>query len=168
MKLCMNGALTIGTEDGANIEISREVGRENCFLFGLSASEVEAQRAAGYRPADYSESDPVLSEVLRLISSGAFSQGDTTAFKPLIDNLLWSDPYMVLADFRAYLECQARVGTVYQDARRWNRASILNTAHSGLFSSDRTIREYAGEIWKVSRVPIRLLAQDELSHGIAR
>jgi starch phosphorylase len=168
MKLCMNGALTIGTQDGANIEISREVGRENCFLFGLSAGEVEALRGGGYRPADYAGRDLLLTEVLKMIAAGGFSQGDTSTFKPLLDSLLSSDPYMVLADFRAYLECQTKVGAMFQDVRRWTRMSIVNTARSGLFSSDRTIREYADEIWRVPRVPIRVLAQDELSHGIAR
>jgi starch phosphorylase len=168
MKMCMNGALTIGTLDGANVEISREVGCENVFLFGLSAGEVEALRVRGYRPADYFEGDPLLEEVLKLIGDGTFSQGDAAAFKPLVDSLTGSDPFLVLADFRAYLECQARAGSLYQEPRRWNRMSILNVANSGLFSSDRTIKEYATDIWKVRRVPIRLLAREELSYGIAR
>jgi starch phosphorylase len=156
MKFCLNGALTIGTQDGANIEICREVGAENFFMFGLTAAEVDAQRAAGYRPAALYEADEELRQVIDLIRDGFFSRGDGAQFRPLIDGLLHHDPYMLLADFQPYLNCQARVGRAYADATRWTRMSILNVARSGFFSSDRTIREYATDIWNVRSVPIKL------------
>ena len=155
MKFCMNGALTIGTQDGANIEIRREVGAENFFMFGLTAAEVDAQRA-GYRPAALCDGDEQLRQVLDLIRDGFFSRGDGAQFRPIIEGLLQHDPYMLLADFQPYLDCQARVGRAYADAQRWTRMSILNVARSGFFSSDRTIREYAAGIWNVRSVPIKL------------
>jgi starch phosphorylase len=163
MKFCMNGALTIGTMDGANIEICSEVGPENCFMFGLSASEVESLRAHGYRPGSYYESNPLLRDVIDFIRDGFFSRGDGSLFRPLVDGLLSWDTYMLLADFQSYADCQARVNSVYSDPKQWSRMSILNVARSGKFSSDRTIAEYAQEIWRVPRVPIRLLAQTDLS-----
>jgi starch phosphorylase len=156
MKFCMNGALTIGTQDGANIEISREVGAENFFMFGLTAAEVASTRAGGYRPAALYESDAELREVLDLIREGFFSRGDPAQFRAIVDGLLHGDPFMLLADFRSYVDCQKTVSHAYEDAHRWTRMSILNVARSGLFSSDRTIREYADEIWHVPSVPIRL------------
>jgi starch phosphorylase len=165
MKFSMNGALTIGTLDGANIEIREEVGAENFFLFGLSAQEVFAMQARGYRPMDYYSSNQTLRDVIELIRSGFFSRGDTELFRPLIDGLLYHDPYLLLADFQSYIECQAKVAEVYQDTDRWTRMSILNTARSGKFSSDRTIREYCSEIWNVKAVPIHLLTHAEA--GIA-
>jgi len=161
MKFSMNGALTIGTLDGANIEIRQEVGEENFFLFGLSAAEVAALKARGYRPRDYYERNPQLREVIDSIRSGFFSRGDTELFRPLIDGLLDYDPYLLLADFQSYVECQARVSAAYLDVEHWTRASILNTARSGRFSSDRTIREYCADIWRVEPVPIRLLTHEE-------
>ncbi|MBS0417447.1 MAG: glycogen/starch/alpha-glucan phosphorylase [Proteobacteria bacterium] len=166
MKFCMNGALTIGTMDGANIEICSEVGIENAFMFGLSASEVEALRSRGYRPMDFYERDPELRGVLEFIRDGFFSRGDVNVFRPLVEGLLNWDTYMLLADFQSYSECQALVNTVYQDQIQWSRMSILNVARSGKFSSDRTICEYAQDIWRVSRVPIRLLSQNELTLGL--
>jgi glycogen phosphorylase len=166
MKFSMNGALTIGTLDGANIEIREEVGAENFFLFGLTAEEVTAAQCNGYRPLDYYASDPELREVIHLIRSGFFSRGDAGLFRPLIDSLLERDPYMVLADFRSYSECQKRVDSTYTDQERWTRMSILNSARSGKFSSDRTIREYCQEIWRVERVPIQLLSKDEAREGV--
>jgi starch phosphorylase len=163
MKFCMNGALTIGTLDGANIEIRNEVGAENFFLFGLSTPEVYSLQAQGYRPYSFYESNPELRQVLDLIRDGFFSRGDTTLFRPLVDGLLRWDPYMVLADFQAYCECQSVVSRTYADANRWTVMSILNVARSGKFSSDRTIREYAEQIWRVQRVPIRLLSQKDLT-----
>jgi starch phosphorylase len=168
MKFCMNGALTIGTQDGANIEICSEVGAENFFMFGLTAAEVDTARAQGYRPAAYYESNPELRAVIDLIREGFFSRGDVALFRPLIDGLLNWDTYMLLADFQSYVDCQARVGRAYDDARHWTRMSILNVARSGKFSSDRTIREYAEEIWRVPRVPIRLLAQRDLTFGLGQ
>ncbi len=157
MKFCMNGALTIGTPDGANIEIQREVGAENFFMFGLTAREVAELRAGGYRPAQLCAGNDELRAALELIGDGFFSRGDAAQFRPLVEGLLHWDTYMLLADFQSYLDCQAEVARVYGDARRWSRMSILNVARSGAFSSDRTIREYADEIWRAPRVPIRLL-----------
>ena len=156
MKFCMNGALTIGTRDGANIEICREVGPENFFMFGLSASEVESLRAGGYRPAALCEGNSELRQVLDLVRDGFFSRGDPEQFRIIVDGLLGWDTFMLLADFESYVDCQTQVGRVYEDAQRWTRMSILNVARSGLFSSDRTIREYADEIWHVPSVPIKL------------
>jgi starch phosphorylase len=161
MKFAMNGALTIGTLDGANIEIRDQVGAENFFLFGLSAEDVARVQAEGYRPMEHVHNNPELAAVLDLISSGAFAQGDRELFRPLIDNLLTVDPYLALADFTDYCACQEQVGTVYRDSVRWTRMSILNSARSGLFSSDRTIREYCQNIWRVEPVHIRLLDQED-------
>jgi starch phosphorylase len=165
MKFCMNGALTLGTQDGANIEICSEVGQDNAFMFGLTAAEVHALRTQGYRPAAYYESDPELHAVIDLIRDGFFSRGDAARFRPLTDSLLNWDTYMLFADFRLYVDAQAQVGVAYADARRWARMSILNVARSGFFSSDRTIREYAQDIWRVASVPIRLLSQRDLNFG---
>jgi starch phosphorylase len=161
MKFSMNGALTIGTLDGANIEIREEVGAENFFLFGLSAPEVYALKRKGYRPMDYYEANQGLRDVIDLIRSGFFSRGDTELFRPLIDGLLYQDPYLLLADFQSYVECQAKVSEAFGDTERWTRMSILNTARSGKFSSDRTIREYCADIWGVKAVPIHLLTHAE-------
>lgn len=157
MKFAMNGALTIGTLDGANIEIRDEVGADNFFLFGLNTHEVREMRTAGYTPYHFYHADPHLREVIDLIRSGFFAQGDAELFRPLVDNLLGSDPYLVLADFDAYIKCQEQVSEAYQDALRWTRMSILNTARSGKFSSDRTIREYSQELWKTEPVKIQML-----------
>ena len=165
MKFSMNGALTVGTLDGANIEIREEVGAENFFLFGLSAPEVYALKTQGYDPMAYYLANQGLRDVIDLIRSGFFSRGDTQLFRPLIDGLLHQDPYLLLADFQSYVECQALVSEVYGDAERWTRMSILNTARSGKFSSDRTIREYCADIWGVKPVPIHLLTHAEA--GIA-
>jgi starch phosphorylase len=161
MKFCMNGALTIGTLDGANIEIREEIGAENFFLFGLTAQEVLTLKAGGYRPMDYYAADAHLKEVVDLIRAGFFSHGDTELFRPLMDNLMYYDPYMLFADFASYVDCQARVSKAYLDGEQWTRMSILNTARSGMFSSDRSIREYCSEIWHTRPVPIHLLTQSE-------
>jgi starch phosphorylase len=161
MKFSMNGALTIGTLDGANIEIMQEVGAENFFLFGLNAEEVYSHKARGYNPMDYYNGNQNLRDVVDLIRSGFFSRGDTELFRPLIDGLMHQDPYLLFADFQSYVECQERVAAVYGDAERWTRMSILNTARSGKFSSDRTIREYCADIWRVKSVPIHLLTHAE-------
>lgn len=149
MKLSLNGALTIGTLDGANVEIREEVGADNFFLFGLTAAEVVARKAAGYRPGEIADSDPNLRATLALVADGAFSRGDRTVFRPLVDSLLSEDRYLVLADFAAYAACQARVASAYTDRDRWTGMAILNIAHMGKFSSDRTIAEYARAIWNV-------------------
>jgi starch phosphorylase len=162
MKFQMNGALTIGTMDGANIEIRQEVGPENFFLFGLTDAEVQAKRAAGYQPMELYRSQPELREVINLIRDGYFSRGNSEQFLGLIGNLLHHDPYMVLADYQAYAECQQRVDAAYRDTERWARMSILNTARSGKFSSDRSIREYCAEIWQAKAVPVQLLHQQDV------
>ncbi|MGQ0697848.1 MAG: glycogen/starch/alpha-glucan phosphorylase [Panacagrimonas sp.] len=160
MKFQMNGALTIGTMDGANIEIREQVGAENFFLFGMTAQKVYELRASGYRPRDCYESDAELRAAIDLIRSGHFTHGDGAVFAPLIDALTNHDPYFVFADFRSYADCQAEVGEVFRDSERWTRMSILNTARSGLFSSDRSIREYCRDIWKVEPMPVPALGQD--------
>jgi starch phosphorylase len=165
MKFTMNGALTVGTLDGANVEIRDAVGAENFFLFGKSVDEVEALWAGGYRPMDQVEADPRLRAALDLIGSGHFGNGDASLFQPLLDNLLQHDPYLLLADFESYVACQQRVDAAYRDPEGWTRMSILNSARSGEFSSDRTIREYAAEIWKVGPVPVRLLTRADLRAG---
>ncbi len=150
MKFSMNGALTIGTLDGANVEIREEVGPENFFLFGLTANEVSELKSQGYNPVSYYENDSKLREAIDLISSGFFSAGDANLFKPLVDSLLKYDEYLVLADYQAYVDCQAEVSRVYGDWERWVRMSIFNVARTGKFSSDRSIREYAEKIWRVN------------------
>jgi starch phosphorylase len=164
MKFSMNGALTIGTLDGANVELRTEVGAENFFLFGLSAGEVEDLRCAGYRPRDWYRSNAELCTVVDLIRSGFFSRGDPELFEPLLRGLLDYDPYFVFADFAAYVECQARVGEAYRDRELWTRMSILNAARTGKFSSDRTIREYCRDIWRVEAVPIKRTSHAEFGH----
>jgi starch phosphorylase len=149
MKFAMNGALTIGTLDGANVEIRDAVGPENFFLFGLTAEEVTQRKAAGYRPRDVHDADPELREALDLISSGLFSNGDRDLFRPILDSLLDRDDYMLLADYRAYVECQQRVSEAYRDSDNWTRMSILNAARVGRFSSDRSIRDYCRQIWGI-------------------
>jgi starch phosphorylase len=156
MKFMMNGALTIGTLDGANVEMREEVGAENFFLFGLTAAEVERVQRNGYRPREYLERDPELRAALDLIAEGRFSRGDRDLFRPLVDNLTDSDPFLVLADFRAYVACQEQVAAAWQDRERWTRMSITNTAHAGKFSSDRAIREYASRIWNLKTVKVAL------------
>jgi starch phosphorylase len=162
MKFQMNGALTIGTLDGANVEILEEVGAENFFLFGLTTGEVARLQQEGYRPMDFYHDNPTLRGVIDLIRSGFFSRGDTELFRPLTDNLLYSDPFLVLADFQAYADCQDRVSAAYGNSQRWSRMSIVNTARSGKFSSDRAIEEYCRDIWKVEPVEVSLLRQHRL------
>ena len=156
MKFAMNGALTIGTLDGANIEIRHEVGQDNFFLFGLTAEEVREKRAAGYHPWDYYHADPHLREAVNLINSGHFSHGDTNLFKPLVDSLLKYDPYMLFADYQSYVNCQELVSQAYKDRDNWTRRSILNMARMGKFSSDRAIQEYCGEIWSAKPVKVEM------------
>jgi starch phosphorylase len=150
MKFMLNGALTIGTLDGANVEMRDEVGAENFFLFGLTAEDVARVQREGYRPADVAGAHAELREVLDLVASGHFARGDREVFRPLVDNLLQSDPFLVLADYAAYVQCQERVGAAWQDRAAWTRMSILNTARAGKFSSDRAIREYCDEIWNIA------------------
>jgi len=153
MKFSMNGALTIGTLDGANVEIRDAVGPENFFLFGLTAEQVAEMKSRGYQPRGYYESNPELREALDLIVSGHFSKGDRNLFKPLVDSLLTHDEYLLLADYQPYVECQERISRAYRNQKDWTRMSILNVARMGQFSSDRSIREYSSNIWQVR--PIR-------------
>ncbi|HST59761.1 MAG TPA: glycogen/starch/alpha-glucan phosphorylase [Longimicrobium sp.] len=149
MKFALNGALTIGTLDGANVEIVERVGRENAFIFGLTSEEVEAKTASGYRPREVYESSPRLRRVLDFVASGALSPEEAGLFRPLVEGLLHHDPYMVLADFDAYVAAQAQVDEAWRDQETWTRKAILNVARCGWFSSDRSVREYADRIWKL-------------------
>ena len=149
MKFMLNGALTIGTLDGANVEIREEVGDDNFFLFGLTAEEVDKVKRDGHRPAECVERNDELREALDLVASGHFARGDREVFRPLVENLLYSDPFLVLADYADYLRCQERVDAAWREQNRWTRMSILNTARAGKFSSDRSIREYCDRIWKI-------------------
>ncbi|NES96022.1 MAG: glycogen/starch/alpha-glucan phosphorylase, partial [Desertifilum sp. SIO1I2] len=161
MKFAMNGALTIGTLDGANIEIREEVGAENFFLFGLTAEQVYALKAEGYNPMTYFNENPELQEVIGRIAAGDFSHGDRETFKPLVNSLLDLDQYLLFADYHAYVDCQAQVDKAYRDRENWTRMSILNSARMGKFSSDRTIREYCKEIWKTRPITIKVPDYDQ-------
>ncbi|MGB3531987.1 MAG: glycogen/starch/alpha-glucan phosphorylase [Microcoleaceae cyanobacterium] len=156
MKFSLNGALTIGTLDGANVEIREQVGAENFFLFGLTAAEVEQKKNQGYNPRYYYCSNEALKQAIDQIASGYFSNGDTDLFKALIDSLLYHDEYLILADYQAYIDCQERVSQVYRNQENWTKMSILNTARMGYFSSDRAIREYCEEIWDIQPISIEL------------
>ena len=162
MKFSMNGALTIGTLDGANIEIRDAVGEENFFLFGRTADEIDVLSQQQRGPQEFIEGNTELQEVLQLIRSGLFSRGDTGLYQPLLDSLTCHDPFFVCADFDAYAACQKQVSNAFQDEESWARMSILNTARMGWFSSDRSIREYCEDIWKVSPVPVKLNGNDGL------
>lgn len=156
MKFMINGALTIGTLDGANVEMRDEVGPENFFLFGLTEEQVAAVKANGYHPADYIDGNDELRAVLDLIAGGTFSRGDTEVFRPLVDNLRYDDPFLVCADYASYLDCQELVSAAWQDRESWTKMSILNTARSGKFSSDRAITEYCDEIWNVWPLTVKI------------
>jgi starch phosphorylase len=149
MKFALNGALTIGTLDGANVEIRERVGPDHFFLFGLTAEEVLATKRRGYYPRDVLARDDELRAAVDLIASGAFSRGDRTVFQPLVSDLVERDPFLVLADFRAYADAQQDVAAAWRSPATWVRSSILNVARAGYFSSDRSIREYAQTIWNV-------------------
>jgi starch phosphorylase len=149
MKFALNGALTIGTLDGANVEIVERVGRENAFIFGLTADEVEAKTASGYVPREVYETSPRLRRVLDFVASGALSPEEPALFRSMVDGLLHHDPYMVLADFDAYVAAQGEVDEAWRDSDGWTRKAILNVARCGWFSSDRSVREYADRIWKL-------------------
>lgn len=152
MKLALNGALTIGTRDGANIEIGEAVGEENIFFFGLEVEQVHALRERGYRPRDYYEGDAELREAIDMIDSGYFSPGELQRYRPLVANLLEHDPYMVLADYRSFVDRQRDVDRLFATPAQWARRAIINVAHMGRFSSDRTARDYAEKIWGVTPV----------------
>jgi starch phosphorylase len=156
MKFSMNGALTIGTLNGANIEIREEVGAENFFLFGLTADEVSTMKSQGYNPKDYYNANPELKEAIDLISSGFFSKTDVNLFKPLVDSLLCRDEHMILADYQSYIDCQDRISMAFRDQEKWTNMSILTVARMGKFSSDRSIREYNEKIWHATSLKIDL------------
>ncbi|WP_432612428.1 glycogen/starch/alpha-glucan phosphorylase [Microbacterium aurantiacum] len=147
MKFALNGALTIGTDDGANVEIRELVGDENFFLFGMSEPKVEELALRGYRPSEFYQADEGLRRAVDLIASGAFSGGDRSVFEPVVSNLLYEDRFMVLADYAAYIAAQNRVDAAYADQDAWTRSAILNVARCGFFSSDRSIRDYIDRIW---------------------
>ena len=154
MKFSMNGALTIGTLDGANVEIREEVGAENFFLFGLTTPEVEERKRSGYHPREFYDANANLREVIDALTSGELSHGDKSLFEPLASSLLNGDDYMLLADYQSYIDCQDRVSLAYKDSEEWTRMSILNVARIGKFSSDRSIRDYCADIWKTWPVKI--------------
>ena len=149
MKFALNGALTIGTLDGANVEIREEVGAENFFLFGLTAEEVDKVKTRGYRPRDYYEHNRTLREVLDFIASDALAHGDRELFRPVVDNLLEHDPFLLLVDYQEYIDAQQRVNELWRNPKAWTRSSILNTARMGKFSSDRSIRDYCERVWNI-------------------
>jgi glycogen phosphorylase len=149
MKFALNGALTIGTLDGANVEIREEVGAENFFLFGLTAKEVTELKARGYRPGDYYAQNMALRDIIDFMASGALARGDPELFRPIVENLLNDDPFLLLADYQSYIDAQEGVSALWRDARAWTRKSILNTARMGKFSSDRSIRDYCERVWKI-------------------
>ena len=147
MKFALNGALTIGTDDGANVEIRELVGDENFFLFGMSEPEVSESAVRGYRPSEFYQADAGLRAAIDLIASGVFSRGDRSVFEPIVSNLLYEDRFMVLADYASYIAAQERVDDAYADQEAWTRSAILNVARTGFFSSDRSIRDYIDRIW---------------------
>jgi starch phosphorylase len=149
MKLALNGALTIGTLDGANIELRDHVGAENMFLFGLTAAEVEDRRRCGPPPPETIAASASLQEVLEAVGAGVFSHDEPKRFAPLTDGLINRDWFMVAADFESYAATQAQVAARWRDGAAWWRSSVLNTARVGWFSSDRAIREYAEKLWRV-------------------
>jgi len=152
MKFMMNGAITIGTLDGANIEILEEVGDENFFLFGLSAEQV-AETRSDYRPWDIIAADEDLNAVMQLLKSGYFNQFEKNLFDGIIDSVTSAhDPWLTAADFRSFVDTQELVASAYRDQERWTRMSILNTSNSGKFSTDRTMRDYNSEIWHLSPI----------------
>ena len=159
MKFAMNGALTIGTLDGANVEIREQVGAENFFLFGKTTAEIATLQKEGYRPWELIPGLEPMPEVLRLIEQGHFSNGDGEMFRPLLQNLTGDDRFYVLADFADYLRAQTEVGQAWTDRGRWNRMSLLNTARTGFFSSDRSIRDYASRIWKAEPFPVTITCE---------
>jgi starch phosphorylase len=155
MKAGLNGALTIGTLDGANVEIREEVGPENIFIFGHAASEIEALRASGYDPRAWVEKSGELRRAVDAVATGPLEAAHPGLFRPIVEELLGPDRYFLCADFDAYLRCQRRAAEAYRSTDDWARMSILNVAGMGRFSSDRTVQEYAADIWSATPVPVR-------------
>jgi len=149
MKFMMNGALTVGTYDGANIEIAEEAGRENMFIFGLDVAQVEELRMKGYNPRDYINRSPVLAEVINRIQNNFFSSLEQGIFEPILQTIFGGDNYLICADFDDYCRAQSEVSRLYKDQEAWAQKAIHNVAKSGRFSSDRTVSEYSRQIWKV-------------------
>jgi len=160
MKFTMNGALTIGTLDGANIEIREEVGEDNFFLFGLKTDEVQKLKSEGYNPHIHYEQNESLRKALEMVRTGYFSPEQPDLFKPIFDSLVFHDEYMLLADYQSYIDCQDKVDLAYRNQKKWTEMSILNVARSGKFSSDRTIKEYCRDIWKVKPVKVKIPKYD--------
>ena len=162
MKFALNGALTIGTLDGANVELREAVGPENFFLFGLQTEDVARLKREGYDPRGVIERSPALAEALAMIESGFFSFGEPERFRPVIDSLRFEDRYLVCADFDDYAAAEERAAELYRDQRAWSRRALLNIAGASRFSADDTIRHYAAEIWGIQPVQIdaALLARD--------
>jgi starch phosphorylase len=154
MKFSINGALTIGTLDGANVEIREAVGADNFFLFGLTTEEVDTIIAHGYKPGRYYEENAELRSVIDLLSSGLFSHGDRLLFADLVNNLLYEDPYLVMADAADYFEKQQAVSETWRNEERWTRMSVVNVTRMGRFSSDRSVRDYSENVWRVEPVPV--------------
>ena len=162
MKFMLNGAVTIGTMDGANVEIVEEVGEDNAFIFGLSSDEViRYENYGGYNPMEIFNNDPDVRRVLMQLINGTYAPGDPDLFRPLYNSLLntistsKADTYFILKDFRSYADAQKRVEEAYKDEAGWAKKAILNTAHCGKFTSDRTIKEYVDDIWHLDKVTIR-------------
>jgi glycogen phosphorylase len=154
MKLALNGALTVGTLDGANVEILELVGRENFFLFGLTEPEVQDLTSSGYRPHTYYESNPSLRRALDAVASGEFSNGDRSTFAPVVDALLGDDRFLALADYQAYIDVQDEIDQAYADRSAWNAMAVRNIARCGFFSSDRAIQDYVDRIWHLTPLPL--------------
>ncbi|NBW48271.1 MAG: glycogen phosphorylase, partial [Betaproteobacteria bacterium] len=150
MKFSLNGALTIGTWDGANIEMAQAMGVDEMFVFGLRSEQVESLKQAGYEPRRYADQDPALAQVLQAVAAGDFSPGERGRYAGLVQELLNHDPYLLLADFSSYCAAQAQVDGLYADSKAWQRRAILNVAGMGMFSSDRTIAEYVERVWSVA------------------
>ncbi len=160
MKFTLNGALTIGTYDGANIEIAEQVGQDNIFIFGLRSDEVQELKSAGYRPQEYITKSPYLAEIIKLIRGNYFSLNEPDIFRPIVEMLCYNDPYLICADFEDYCRSQSQVSNLYKDTLRWNKKSVLNVANAGFFSSDRTIRSYAEEIWGLDNIKKNLVNRE--------
>jgi starch phosphorylase len=155
MKFALNGALTVGTLDGANVEIMEEVGEENIYIFGLKTPEVLDLKAKGYHPWDYINKSDELQRILTLIKENFFSMSNANLFRPIYDNLVNQDNYLLMADFDSYSACQRIISNEFKDQNLWTKKSILNVARIGKFSSDRTIQEYAEQIWHVKPVEVK-------------